>query len=202
VFEPAWPVLGVWSVEEEAAGLRRLDPTIPDAVVARLVAERVPDGCYAVVGPGASPMLCPFPPVMGRAFCTLHAALGWCERASPVRPRRPTRRMVSPPPARPPAPPTPARPAPSPPAPALPAGWPYRRVPWREVVASHGGITALPPLIDRHAEEYERRDVVRRALDRVRHGEPVAVWTSVSPVWDRVGLAIVGMLPRSDRTYS
>ncbi len=177
MFEPEWPVLGVWSVEEEAAGLRRLDPTIPDAEVARLVAERVPDGCYAVVGPGSSPMLCPFPPVANRAFCTRHAPLGWCERASPVRPLRPTRRMASPPPARPPAPPTPVRSAPSP-----PAGWPYRQIPWREVVASHGRFPALPPPIDRHAEEYERRDAVRRALDRARHGEPVAVWTSVSPV--------------------
>jgi hypothetical protein len=202
VFEPQWPVLGVWSVEEEAAGLRRLDPAIADAVVARLVAERVPDGCYAVVGPGSTPMLCPFPPVAGRAFCTRHAALGWCERPRPVRPRPPARRTASPPRARPLVPPTPARPVSAPPKPMPPAGWPYRQVPWREVVAAHGGTTALPPPIDRHAEEYARRDAVRAALDRAHDGKPVAVWTSVSPVWDWVGLAIVGMLPRSDNDYS
>jgi len=61
---------------------------------------------------------------------------------------------------------------------------------------------ALPPRIDPREEEDARRDAVRLALDRARHGEPVAHWTSVSPIWDRVGLTLEHLLPRSDRTYT
>jgi hypothetical protein len=176
--------VGVWGEADQAAYERTVDPRAPPAVVARRVAYYAPRGCHAVLDLGNRLAACPLAVVPGRAFCSHHAPLGWCDRACAWTPR-----PVAPP-----------RPPPE-------RAWSrHPPVSWTTVAKRLGRTSWLganPPLppVASLEDELDARADLRAAADRLDRGLSAAIDSTLSPVWDRVGVGTVWThrFPHGDR---